>query len=242
MKPFLASFLRSSSLLVTLSLAACGGDDPLAPGAGDDPGDGTSTLQVNGSVQAEPRLANARAAADFSTEFSVRILLNGAPVTTGEVYVTSRSGEVPLAYVGDNGTWEGRAAGYDEVYLLDVISGADEVRNVRVDGPDLHTFVKPTAGQTVDSTQPLEVTWDAGEKADTTAIRADAIDWVSIDDSHAYMLAGGALQANSSEATTNEVELRRTNRVIPAGAIAGSEFSVRVENVIEVVAQPNPAL
>jgi len=240
MKPF--SFSSSLSFAFALSLTACGGGDPLAPGAGDDPGDGTSTLQVNGSVQAEPRLSNARTAADFSTDFSVRILLNGVGVTTGEVYVTSSSGSVPLAYVGDNGKWEGRAAGYDEVYLLDVKSGADEVTNVRVDGPDLHVFVKPTAGQTVDSTMPLEVTWDAGETADTTAIRADAIDWVSIPDEHAYMLAPGALDANASEAKTNELQLSRTNRVIPAGAIAGSEFSVRVENRIEVVAQPNPAL
>jgi hypothetical protein len=231
------------ALSLSACLAACGGaDSDLDPGAGDDPGEGTSTLHVEGRVGAEPRFSNAQSAADFDTEFSVRITLNDLGVTTGEVTITSNSGTFPLTYVGDNGRWEGNGGGYDEVYVLDVISGADAATGIRVDGPDFHTFVKPTAGETVDSTLPLEVTWSAREPADSTAIRADAIDWVSIPDEHTYSLAGGALAANSGEATTNDLQLVRVNRVIPAGAIPGSEFSVRIENSIQVVAQPNPAL
>ena len=40
----------------------------------------------------------------------------------------------------------------------------------------------------------------------------------------------------------NDLELRRTNRVTPNGAAGGSEWVVTVENVIQIVAQPNPAL
>ncbi|MBA3391574.1 MAG: hypothetical protein H0T89_02965 [Deltaproteobacteria bacterium] len=236
------SFL-ATTLVSTLGLfTACGGGSDLDSGAGDSGGTGTNTLLVNGSVSADPRLTNARAAAEFDTEFSLRIMLNGVGVTTGTVTITGNSGEFPLTYVGDNGQWEGRGLGYDEVYILDVISGEHEVTGVRVDGPDFHTFEEPLAGATVDSTLPLKVTWDSGESADSTAIRADNIDWVSIPDEQTYMLAAGSLDANQDQATTNELRLVRTNRVIPAGGVGGSEFSVSIENRIDVVAQPNPAL
>lgn len=233
-----------TTLVSTLGLfAACGGGgSDLDPGAGDSGGTGTNTLLVNGSVSADPRLTNARAAAEFDTEFSLRITLNGVGVTTGNVTITGNSGKFPLTYVGDNGKWEGVGLGYDEVYILDVISGEHEVTGVRVDGPDFHTFKEPLPGATVDSTLPLKVTWDSGESADSTAIRADKIDWVSIPDEQTYMLSAGSLDAANDQATPNDLRLVRTNRVIPAGAVGGSEFSVSVENRIEIVAQPNPAL
>lgn len=237
------TFLATTFISAIGLFAACGssGSD-LDPGAGDSPGTGTNTLFVAGSVNAEPRLTNARSAGDFATEFSIDIRLAGIGITAGTVTVTGNSGEFPLTYVGDNGRWEGRGLGYDEVYILDVVSGEHEVTGVRVDGPDFHTFAEPLAGATVDSTMPLKVTWDSEETADSTAIRADKIDWVSIPDTGLYMLAGGALEADASQATVNDLRLERTNRVIPAGAVAGSEFSVRIENRIEIVAQPNPAL
>lgn len=232
-------FLTSA---LVLSLAACGGGSDTDPGSGSDPGEGTNTLLVSGNVEASPALTNARTAAEFSTDFEVQITLNNNGVTTGTVTVTSSTGKYPLAYVGGTGKWEGRANGYDEVYILDIVSGTDEVTGVRVDGPDFHTFVKPTAGATVDSTLPLEVTWDSDQDADTSAIRADKIDWVSIPDTGKFMLGVGALDADPDQAKQNELRLMRLNRVVPAGAIAGSEFSVRIENRIDVIVAPNPAL
>ena len=234
--------IRFLTSAVVFSLAACGGGSDLDPGSGNDAGDGTNTLFVTGQVEASPALTNARTAAEFNTDFDVQILLNNNGVTTGTVTITSSTGTYALTYVGDTGRWEGRANGYDEVYILDIVSGADEVTGVRVDGPDFHTFVKPTAGATVDSTMPLEVTWDSDQDADTSAIRADKIDWVSIPDTGKFMLGVGALDADPDQAKENELRLMRLNRVVPAGAIAGSEFSVRVENRIDVVAAPNPAL
>ncbi len=232
-----------SILTLLLGTAACGGtDSDLDPGAGNDPGAGTSTLLVNGKVEASPRLTNARAAAEFDTDFEVQITLAGQGVTAGTVTVTSATGTYPLTYVGGTGQWEGRAIGYDEVYILDVTSGEHEASGIRVDGPDLHSFVKPSAGAAVDSTMQLEVTWASDERADSMGIRTDKIDWVSIPDEGRYMLAAGALDADADQAKPNELRLERSNRVVPAGAIAGSEFSVRIENRIDVVAQPNPAL
>lgn len=233
---------RCFVLLVSMAGAgACGGSD-LDPGAGDDPGEGTSTLLVNGDITARPRLANARDRGDYDTELSVRVTLNQLPVTTGTVTVTSAGGMIPLTFRPDPARWEGSAAGYDQVYILDVRAGDDAIEGVRVDGPDIHVFTAPLAGATVDSTQPLKVTWDADQTADSASIDTEQLERVAIADSGEYMLSGGALKAEQDKALENTIELTRTNRVAPAGAVGGSDFSVRVENRISVVAQPNPAL
>jgi hypothetical protein len=231
--------MRSLSCL--LVLAACGGGSVLDPGAGNDPGDGTSTLTVDGSVTARPRINNARSNGDFETSIQVRVTLGSQSVTGGTVMVRAASGDIALTYRPDENRWEGTAPGYDEVYILDVDSGADRVNDVRVDGPSIHFFTKPTAGATVDSTMPLQITW-SGDEAASAWLDPEELDAIAIPDSGSYLLAGGALKAKSNEARVNQLELGRANRVTPAGAIGGSELTVAVENRIEVVVQPNPSL
>lgn len=225
---------------LTLGLMACGGSD-LDPGAGDNGGTGTSTLSVEGSVSAQSRLTNARNASEFDTEFSVRLQLNGQDVTSGTVTMTSASGSVVLAYTQqNNGRWRGTAAGYDEVYILDVDSGADNVHDVRVDGPNVHTFSDPIAGETVDATLPLDVKWSGDHAADSASIDTENLDRVSIPDSGNYSMAAGALKSKKDQAQENQIRIVRTNRVSPTGATAGSQLSVSIENDITVVAMPNP--
>jgi hypothetical protein len=225
----------------TLVLAACG-SDPLDPGAGDSAGGGTNTLLVEGRARAEPRFANAKLETDFETEMSVRVLLNGADVTTGTVTVTSRFGEVALTFDGAENRWQGRMANYDEVYELNVISGSDEVRGVIVDGPDIHTFKEPLAGATLDSTIQNPLSWDRDEHADVATFDADEIDRLTIDDLGSYMMGIGVLRAEQDQARENTLELTRTNYIAPRGAVGGSDFAVTVENYIDVLVAPNPAL
>lgn len=231
-------------LLTTGALAACGGtDSAFEPGAGNDTGAGTGTLRIEGSISADSNRPNAELAADFTTEFRIRIQLNGVNVTTGEVTVTSASGTYPLTYdTQNNNDWVGSAPGYDEVYGLDVVSGADEVTGVRVDGPDIHTFAAPLMGATVDSAVALDLAWDRRQAADTASLDVPELDTIAITDTGTYALSAGALKASRDQAETNELRLRRANRVIPTGAVTGSEVSVSVRNEIDVVAQPNPAL
>lgn len=227
------------SICLLVALTACGGSD-LDPGAGDDPGTGTSTLTVDGSVSANPRFSNARTSGEFETDFSVRIQLNGQNVTQGTVTMTSSSGTVVLAYDQDNnGRWRGNGAGYDEVYILDVDSGLDYVHDVRVDGPSIHTFKEPIAGATVDATMPLMVKWNE-DNADSAAIDAENVDRIAIPDTGSYSVSPGALKSEKDKARENQIRLTRTNRVVPGGAAGGSELSVSIENEITVVAQPNP--
>lgn len=231
MKAIFASF--------SLLLIACGGD-PLDPGAGDDPGAGTNTLFVEGRATAEPRIVNARSESDFETDVEIRIRLNDQDVTSGTVSLTSRYASVDLTF--DQDRWVGVASGYDEVYQLDIVSGTNEVTGVIVDGPDLHLITGPTAGASLDSTIANALSWDREEEADITTFKTDKIDRVTISDTGTYSIAPGSLDADQDQSKTNTLELRRTNRVVPAGAIGGSDFAVSIEQRLEVVALPNPAL
>lgn len=231
------------TLIVAGSLAACGGS-PLDPGAGNDPGTGTSTLVVTGNVSAQAHLTNALTAADFDTTFSVRLTLNTQTVSTGTVTITSSSGTYPLTFQangqGNGQRWTGQAPAYDEVYRLDVDSGVDNVHNVRIDGPSLHSFSAPTAGAQVDSTMPLVLTWRANDAADSAALRTDRFDNLAIPDTGSYTIAAGALKSSKDQIEQNTIRLTRTNRVTPAGGAAGSELAASVENEIDVVALINP--
>lgn len=236
----MTSVFASLSSVSLVFLVACGGD-PLDPGAGNDPGSGTNTLYVEGRASADPRLANAQSSNDFDTDFSVHVQLNGVDVTTGTVSIRSQLATTDLTYNG-NGRWEGSAGGYDRVYQLDVISGADEVRGVIVDGPDLHRITAPTAGASLDSTMANMMKWDREDSADIITFKSDEIDRITIADTGTYEIPPGSLKADQDQSRTNTLELRRTNHVAPAGAIGGSDFAVSVEQRLEVVALPNPAL
>ena len=183
----------ASLIALGLSLTACG-SDPLDPGAGDNAGKGTNTPHIEGRATAEPTIPNSQRDTDFRTDFSVRVRLNNVEVTSGTVTVTSRFGAVPLAYnVGEN-RWLGTGTGYDEVYQLDVVSGADKVENVIVDGPDLHKITAPTAGASLDSTMPNDLTWDRSEKCDVVSLHVGDVG-LNIEDTGKYTMAPGALKA-----------------------------------------------
>jgi hypothetical protein len=230
---------RVAGFGIAVVVSACGGSS-LDPGAGNDPGTGTSTLAIDGSVRASPRVINAHLATDFDTDFSLRVSLNNQTVTVGTVTVTSATGKVPLTH--RNTTWTGTAPSYEQVYVLDVVSGADKVEGVRVDGPDIHVLTRPTEGATVDSTMPLAIEWTHADRADSAELRTEAIEGIAVPDTGAYSLAAGSLQADKSQARQQVLRLSRTNRVVPSGSVAGSSWSATIENRIDVVARPQPPL
>jgi hypothetical protein len=238
MKPIFASFLV---------LAACGGS-PLDPGAGNSLGTGTSTLLVDGNARAHAQISNAKSSTDFTTEFSVQVTLNNAPVTTGTVEVKSSKLTTPLTFNpngqngGQGGRWEGTAAGYDEAYELNVISGTDKVMGVIVDGPDIHLFTAPMAGASLDSTIANDMKWSRAAAADIATLKIGDLDHVTIADTGTFSIPPGSLKAEKDQSHPNQLILSRENHVAPKGAVAGSTFSVSVDNELDVIALPNPAL
>ena len=233
-----ALFSCRLGILGILGASACGGS-ALDPGSGNDPGTGTGTLVIAGSARATSRTVNAKLDTDFNTTFSVRVTLNNQTVTTGTVTITSSSGKVPLTYQPDT-FWSGTAATYDEVYVLDIVSGPDKAQGIRVDGPDIHTFTAPTEGQAVDSTMPTMITWSRHDMASAATLRTDAIDAIAIPDTGSYMLAAGSLKADKAVARPNTLRLSRSNSVVPKGATGDSSWNVTIENSLDVVANPLP--
>lgn len=218
--------------LSIIVLAACGGDP------GDDAGTGSNTLRVEADVEATPDVDNAQIAVDFTTELHVDVYKDGAAVTTGEVMLVSDGGEVALVWDptdGDAGRWRGVQAGYHEVYELHVTSGDDYVHGVRLDGPDLHTFTSPDGSLAIDATQPLVVTWSRDDEAETARLETDAMDPVSIPDLGTFELPVGSLKSSPDQVEEEELRLERRARIVPAGAVAGSELRVRIENRLPLV-------
>jgi hypothetical protein len=226
---------------VQLSLGACSDSvATLAPGAGNDPGTGTGTLAVDGFVRASPNRFNAPANSDFETAFSLRLSRNNQIITNGTVTITSATGKVPLTY--RDGRWTGSAPIYDEVYVLDIASGADRIDAVRIDGPDVHVFSEPTRGETVSATAPVTIKWERLDEADAAAVRTETIDWIAIPDAGSYVLPSGAFRPDPAKPLSHTLRLARTNLVAPAGAAAGSAWSVTIENQLNVSTDAQPPL
>jgi hypothetical protein len=231
-------------------VGACTTHGPLDPGSGNSVGSGTGTILVNGAASAQPSVKNATTPSDFTTAFSVQLTLNAAPLTTGTVTMTSASGVVTLTYQpaqGTGGRWQATGAGYDQLYQLDVISGADTIKGVRVDGPDIHAFTAPTSGAVVDSKVTLPLAWHRGATADAAVLRVGdggggggGNAGLTIPDTGSYTMAAAALPSSKNQAQTSTLRLTRTNRVTPAGGAGGSEIAVSIANTVDVVAQINP--
>ena len=228
MKTVLASF--------ALLFAACA-HAPLDPGAGDNAGGGSKTLTVQGSAIAHPNVPDAAHPSDFTTEFEIRISLGQTQVTTGTVTLTSSGAKTDLTFnTNGNGRWQGTANGYDEVYQLDVTSGPDTISAVRVDGPGIHTISGPAEGASIDASMPNMLTWLRDAAAETAQLRIrDGGDGLTIADSGSFSIPALTFQASHDQTRNTTIQLTRTNQITPAGAVAGSSFSVGVENEIDVV-------
>lgn len=221
------------SLLALAGLGACGGDP-----SGDDTGTGSNTLEVDADIEASPEFPNATNAIDFTTDFSVRVEKNSVPVATGEVTVISEGGEVPLVYDAQDERWRGTQVGYYEVYGLEVLSGDDFLRGVQIDGPDLHAFTAPVTTGSIDATVPLQIAWSRDEVADQATLETEDLDPTTIPDTGTFELAALTLKNKPDEAEQDELRLERSSRLVPTGAVAGSEVRVRIENRLELVIAP----
>jgi hypothetical protein len=236
--PF-ACFGYSAPAAFVFGIAACGGSN-LDPGAGNDPGTGTRTLAIDGSVHASPRgdLTNARTNTQFDTDVSVHVTLNGQTMQTGTVTITSSTGQFPLAFGGDN-RWRASMPTYDEVYILDIESGPDNVSGLRIDGPDIHVFTAPDPGTIIDPAVPLPIRWDREDEADSAELRAGDLQELSIPDSGSYDLPAGTIMADH-EVRQHTIRITRSNSVVPAGTVAGSEWRVTITNELDVVTAAVP--
>jgi hypothetical protein len=87
---------------------------------------------------------------------------------------------------------------------------------------------------------PNVIKWNRRDTASSATLRTDVIDSIAIPDSGSYSLAAGSLKTDQTVARQNLLRLSRSNTVVPKGATGDSNWTVTIENDLDVVANPAP--
>jgi len=225
------------STVFTASLAFAVGCD--SGTSGDSAGRGSDTLVVEGRVSAENLVDNASSAPYFVSDFSVTVTKAGTPVPGAVVTIDSSGGPITLTYNGGNGRYEGSQSGYFGTYTLDVLSGDDYLRDVRVAGPDAHTITAPTGNDPIDAAAGVEVRWHRNVTADAVRIETSQQNF-DVEDTGTFTLPFAAISCDTGAVKEETVDIRRERRIIPNGATGTSLFTVRVQNGHTFLVLPNP--
>jgi hypothetical protein len=191
---------------------------------------------VNATVRAENTVVNANSGAGFNTQFDVRVSKGGVALSGAMVDIEGDAGKVTLTEnqqtQQNQARYDGQQAGYSRTYTLGVHLGADFVENVTVSGPDLHSFSAPLLGAQAMSSQPLQVKW-AASGATSATLSTDQLDHVAIPDTGSYTVpAGGIVQVDPGKTKDAQLQITRSESIIPKGALGDSNFSVAITNDI----------
>lgn len=225
--------LFAAAAILSLFAVACGGDssvDPLPQDLPPSPGQGTGTLRVNVEVQGRDD-----GSGGFETEFLATVSDTlGGPVSAS-VVVSGRFGDVKLTETV-TGTYSALRGGYElGSYTLDVTSDAGSVTGVTVRAPVVHAITTPVSGETVEAGAALLVRWTRSTPAAECRLetRDYDSDWIFGDTGTLYVPSVG-----NPPRDDQRIRIKRRNNQTPAGALPGSNFSVRIRRTVEpVIAQ-----
>jgi hypothetical protein len=202
------------------SLWACGGSS-----GGTDPGSGTQTLLVNGSMSNEGE--------GRSTELRVEVRRGGASVVDATVTVKSDLGTVALVYDSAENEYRGVQVGYAAYYAVFVEAGADSLDG-SITAPDALALTRPAPATAIDARAVpngvLRLEW-TGEAADSVRVHSKDFEYSGPD------LGGVDMPASMLEEESQEIDVRRANSVALAGGVPGSELraSHQVKSTLIVV-------
>lgn len=215
-----------SCLLVTAMIVACGPSE--------DPGTGSGTLEVVARIEVTEQLDNASDPNDFETKATVEVSRAGLEIADALVLLTLESGSPVELALEDAGKGRYRAdwVGYQGTFELEVEAGDDYIRDVLIQGPDLHTIAAPTAGQLIPAGQDLEVVWNRDLEADQAELETKKAK-LTVADTGSHILGGANFPGKPDKPEEDHLTIRRSRRVGLAGGVAGSELVVTVRNRIE---------
>jgi len=198
-------------VVAALFLAACGSD-----GIGNDPGGGSGTLLVNGTIEHN----------DGGAEFRVRVRLGGADVPNAGVVIESEIGEVILVWDG-NDRYRGEQPGWAAGYRLQVAVGEDHQVTGSVDAPGPAVLTSPDPQVPFDphlaDQGVVLVSWD-GERAMTVQVRTHSFGWGPFPDEGEVLVP-----ATYFDEDQQDIEIDRENQVALAGGLPGSSLSSQID-------------
>jgi phage tail sheath gpL-like len=204
--------LGKSSASVLLTLVALVGAPACGSDSATDPGTGTQTLAVQGTMT--------RNADDDTASLHVNVQRAGVRVDDAMVTVHSERGDVTLTHDG-SGDYVGVQAGWAGSYRLEVAAGADRLEG-SIRAPELMTLLSPDPTTAIDAHAAVNgvvtLRW-SGEAADSIRVRSKDFDYEGTDEGHVDMAAAQLKESSQ------EVELRRENSVALAGGVPGSTLS-----------------
>lgn len=219
---------RFATAAMALVLVACG--DGTGPAVErNDPGTGTSTLRVQGDIEARD------VPGGFVTVMEVRIQdALGDPVSGATV--TIRNNDLGTTNLLENGVGSGQYRATVNSFpsgdfRLDVVRDTDAVERVIVGGLAVHTITSPAANATVAADQPLVVEWNRPTEAAGADLETRDFSANGISDTGAY-----TIPANQNPARADQrIRLWRYNRVHIAGGLPGSQLTLEVRNTVEPI-------
>ena len=222
--------------ILTLAAAAalaCGSNSSNnAATSHNNPGSGSSTLLVQGDINATQTMG---ATAAPQTTFSVTVK-DGSGANVSAATVTVLNSSIPDGVVNlveataGSGRYSATVASYPTGdFHMNVVKGTDSVQGVVVGGVGMHTINAPALNGTVTAGQPLDVTWTTPAVAKQVSIQTRDLPTTLAPDTGDFTISGAQNPARIGQ----RVIITRTNEVEAAGGLLGSGLSVSYANRIE---------
>ncbi len=210
---------------------ACGGGTGPATSR-NNPGTGTSTLKVTADIDAndDPTVIGG-----FSTDYTVSVRDGlGNKVSGATVTISNPSlGTITLPETGP-GSGDYALTGNtfpSGDFTLNVVKGTDNVKDVVLGGPGVHTITAPVKNATVPANQPLTVQWTVPSQAQSAEVETRDFGPAALPDTGAYIIAG----ANNPPRASQRIRVFRFNEVNIAGGLPGSRLRVTVRQTVDPV-------
>lgn len=229
-----ARWLRLCTGLAAFAVTAACGDGTGPATSRNNPGTGSSTLEVTADIDAndDPAIIGG-----FSTDYFVSVRNGlGNPVSGATVTISNPS------FAGGKITLPETGAGSGDYLLtgntfpsgdfrLDVVKAADNVSGVVVGGPGVHSITTPLKNDTVAVNQPLLVRWTVPSKARSAELETRDFGPITLPDSGSYRIAGVDNPARPDQ----RIRVFRFNEVDMVGGLIGSRLRVKVRKTVEPV-------
>ncbi len=116
-------------------------------------------------------------------------------------------------------------------FALNVVRGADNVRDVVLGGPGVHAITGPAINATVSNVQPLAVTWTVPSQVKSAELETRDFGPVVMPDNGVFQIPAGSNPAR----TDQRIRLYRFNELDIAAGLLGSRMRVKIRQTVEPI-------
>ena len=217
------------ALATAALVAACSGDSTGPATERNNPGTGSSTLLVTADVDASDVPGGFVTVLDVSVRDGADNPVSGATVTIAN----PTFGAVTLLETGtgsgDYQATRNSFSGGD--FVLNVVRGADNVRDVVLGEPGVHAITGPAVNATVSNLQPLTVTWTVPSQGKSAELETRDFGPVVMPDNGVFQIPAGSNPVRADQ----RIRLFRFNELDIVGGLLGSRMKVKIRQTVEPI-------